>query len=85
MAILFTSTLRVFARNLLRGNREEILFVFRFGVRPGARTLALRLIRQHTTYGGLNIHRKCSLFSSLSYTAATMIVATSFVHTYSLS
>ena len=29
---------------------EEILFVFCFDVRPGARILALRLISQHTTY-----------------------------------
>ena len=29
---------------------EEILFVFYFDVCPGARTLALRLIREHTTY-----------------------------------
>ena len=29
---------------------EEILFVFRFGVWPGTRTLAFRLIGQHTTY-----------------------------------
>ena len=44
MAILFI--LRVFARNLLRGNR----LVFRFDVWPGAQTLALRLISQHITY-----------------------------------
>ena len=49
MAILFT--LRVFARNLLRGEiAEEILFVFRFDVWPGTQTLAFRLISQHTTY-----------------------------------
>ena len=29
---------------------EEILFVFRFDVWPGTRTLAFRLISQHTTY-----------------------------------
>ena len=29
---------------------EEILFAFCFEVWPGARTLALRLISQHTTY-----------------------------------
>ena len=43
MAILFT--LRVFARNLLRGNRIFILcifFVFCFDVRPGTRTLAFK-------------------------------------------
>ena len=38
MAILFT----------LRA--EEILFVLGFNVWPGARTLALCLISQHTTY-----------------------------------
>ena len=49
MAILFT--LRVFARNLLRANRRRIiLFVFCFDVWAGARTLAFRLISQHTTY-----------------------------------
>ena len=31
-------------------NAEEILFVFRFDVWPGAWTLAFRLISQHTTY-----------------------------------
>ena len=48
MAILFT--LRVFARNLSKENRQEILFVFFFffDVWPGARTLAFRLISQHT-------------------------------------
>ena len=41
----------LFARNLLRRSvAEEILFVFCFDVRPGARTLASRLISQHTTY-----------------------------------
>ena len=40
MAILFTLH-TVFARNLLRGNRRrKILFVFRFDVWPGTRTLA---------------------------------------------
>ena len=29
---------------------EEILFAFCFDVWPGARTLAFRLISQHTTY-----------------------------------
>ena len=29
---------------------EDILFVFRFDVWPGTRTLAFRLISQHTTY-----------------------------------
>ena len=29
---------------------EEILFIFRFDVWPGARTLAFHLISQHTTY-----------------------------------
>ena len=49
MAILFTS--QSFARNLLRGNRRrKILFVFCFDVWPGARTMAFRLISQHTTY-----------------------------------
>ena len=47
----FLFTLRVFARNLLREEiAEEILFVFRFDVWPGTRTLAFRLISQHTTY-----------------------------------
>ena len=41
MAILFT--LRIFARNLLRGNREEKIF---FNIWPGARTLALRPVSQ---------------------------------------
>ena len=50
MAILFIFTLRIFTRNLLREEiAEEILFVFYFDVWPGARTLALRLISQHTT------------------------------------
>ena len=48
MAILFN--LRVFATNLLRGNRRRNLFVFRSDVWPGTRTLAFRLIGQHTTY-----------------------------------
>ena len=48
MAVLIT--LRVFAINLLRGNRRKILFVFCFNAWSGFRTLALRLIRQHTTY-----------------------------------
>ena len=43
MAILFT--LRLFARNLLRGNRTMKYFLyFFFNVRPGARTRALRLM-----------------------------------------
>ena len=49
MAGLFT--LRVFARNLLRGNcRRNIFFLFRFNVQPIIRTWALRLRGQHTTY-----------------------------------
>ena len=49
MAILFTH--RVFARNLLRGNRRKNTFsYFCFDDWPGARTLAFRLISQHTTY-----------------------------------
>ena len=43
-------TLRVFASNLLRVNcRRKMFFVFYFDVWPGARTVALRLISQHTT------------------------------------
>ena len=50
MAILFT--LRVFARNLLRGNRQKKkkLSEFYFVDWPRACTLALRLISQHSTY-----------------------------------
>ena len=48
MAILFT--LRVFAKNLLRKNRRRNNFCILFDIWPGARTLALRLINQHTTY-----------------------------------
>ena len=47
MALLFT--LRVFARNL-SAVAEGIPFVFYFDVWPGTRTLAFRLISQHTTY-----------------------------------
>ena len=48
----FLFTLRVFGRNLLRGNRRRNAFcTFCFDVWPGARTLALHLISQHTTYG----------------------------------
>ena len=48
MAGLFT--LRVFAIDLLRGNRQRnIFFIFRFDVWPGTRTQALSLKRQHTT------------------------------------
>ena len=43
--------LRVFARNLLRGiRRKNTFFVFCFDIWPWARTLALRLISQHTTH-----------------------------------
>ena len=48
MAILFT--FRDFARNLLRGSRRRKIFVFYFNVWPGALTVPLRLISQHTTY-----------------------------------
>ena len=50
MAILFT--LRVFARNLLRGSRRRNIFFsyFIFDVWPGIRTRALRIVSQHTTY-----------------------------------
>ena len=48
IAILFT--LRVFVRNLLKGNRRRnTFFVFRFDMWLGARALALRLTSQHTT------------------------------------
>ena len=41
MAIFILLTLRVFARNLLRGNRRRnTFFVFRFNIWPGTRTLA---------------------------------------------
>ena len=43
-------TLRVFARNLLKGNRRRNTFRIFFWCRPRVRTLALRLISQHTTY-----------------------------------
>ena len=48
MAILFT--LRVFARNLLEEIAEEMLLVFCLDDWPGARTLAFRLISQHTRH-----------------------------------
>ena len=49
MAILFT--LRVSARNMLRGNRRRNTFRISFWcVWPGTRTLVFRLISQHTTY-----------------------------------
>ena len=49
MAILFTPI--VFSKNLLEGNRRNnTFFVLCFDVWPGAWTLALRLISQHTTY-----------------------------------
>ena len=45
------STLRVFARNLLRGNRRRNIFCMLFLISgSGARILALGLISQHTTY-----------------------------------
>ena len=47
MAILFT--LRVLARNLLRGNRRRNTFRISFWCLAGTRILALRLISQHTT------------------------------------
>ena len=46
MAGLFT--LRVFARNLLRGIAEDMLVVFSSDVWPGA--LAFPLISQHTIF-----------------------------------
>ena len=45
ITILFA--LRVFARNLLRGNRRKNTFRIRFDVWPGLRTLAFRLIRNN--------------------------------------
>ena len=45
----FYFTLRVFARNQLRGNRRRNTFRIYFDVWPGARTLAFRLISQHTS------------------------------------
>ena len=47
---LILLTLRAFARNLLRGNRRRNTFVFCFDVWPGTRTLAFRLISQHSSY-----------------------------------
>ena len=44
----FIFTVRVFARNLLRGNRRKNTFCF--DVWPGARYLAIHLISQHITY-----------------------------------
>ena len=43
-------TLRVFARNLQSGSGRRNTFCILFNVRPGARTLALGLIREQTTY-----------------------------------
>ena len=49
--IIKFALIKGFARNLLREEiAKEILFVFRFNVWPGTRTLALPLISQHTTY-----------------------------------
>ena len=48
IAILFT--LRLFARNLLRGNRRRNTFRISFEVWPGTRTLTFCLISQHITY-----------------------------------
>ena len=47
---------------------EEILFVFWFDVWPGARTLAIRLIIQHTTYSDGKMATdtgKCSLLMKI--------------------
>ena len=50
-SLQFYFTLRVFARNLLREEiAEAMLFVFCFDVWPGAGTMVLRQISQHTTY-----------------------------------
>ena len=70
MTILFT--LKVFARNLLREEiAEEILFVFRFGVWSGTRSLAFRLISQHAPYQTM----ATSIFFFIFYTTWYSFIA----------
>ena len=56
-------TLRVFATNLLRGNRRRniFFFIFRFDIWPWIRIRALSLISQHTTYYYTTAHRRIVL------------------------
>ena len=86
----FLFSLRVFFLDICREEiAEEILFVFRFDVWPGARTLTLRLISQHITdqttqTTGLYLRvglASCRICITLSY--YTLIIL-KYVHIFNL-